>query len=487
MGETLNEIRPTFNRSFRVEGRSDRLTAEAGAIILREALEKLGTIDLLTQRLEDPRDKRFVTHSLEELLRTRILLHALGWIDQNDANDLRDDPCMRVSVSDRKGLSPLEHRTAEERERCHNPNEPDGLASQPTLSRLLGYLSSPENLEVLRQSLVEMAGHRIRLQNKGHKLRYLTIDVDSLPVEAHGNQPGSAYNGYYGCNVFHPLIASAAETGDLLDVQLREGSSHTAFGATEFILSLIDRVEQQICKVASVRFDAGFPEDSILCALEQRKIGYVARVRNNAVLDRMAADYAVHPTHRPIEEGRLHFYERQYGAESWSRKRRVVLVVVEQEDQLHPRHFWLITNWDADYMPAQQLLELYRQRGKAEAHYGEWMDVLSPHLSSAARQKTYYRSAILDPSTKSPIDSFARNEATLLISSLAYNLLHMVRALMERGTRHGWSIRRVQQKILKTAGRVILHGRRATLVLSKSIIGAWSLLWKEIKRLEALE
>ncbi len=42
-----------------------------------------------------------------------------------------------------------------------------------------------------------------------------------LPFEVHGQQAGSQYNGHYGQRMFHALIASCAESGDLLDGTLR--------------------------------------------------------------------------------------------------------------------------------------------------------------------------------------------------------------------------------------------------------------------------
>ncbi|HEX5753182.1 MAG TPA: transposase, partial [Archangium sp.] len=80
----------------------------------------------------------------------------------------------------------------------------------------------------------------------------------------HGHQEGSAYNRHYGVRMYHPLVASIAETGDLLDVRLREGNVHSASGAVEFISQLLERVEKEVCEVAAVRMDAGFPEEKLL-------------------------------------------------------------------------------------------------------------------------------------------------------------------------------------------------------------------------------
>lgn len=115
------------------------------------------------------------------------------------------------------------------------------------------------------------------------------MDVDGLPVEVHGHQEGSTYNGHYGVRMYHPIVASIAETGDLLEVRLREGNVHSANGALTFIEKLLERVEKEVCEVAAVRFDAGFPEEKLLAKLEERRTPYVARVRNTSVLKREAA------------------------------------------------------------------------------------------------------------------------------------------------------------------------------------------------------
>ncbi len=80
-----------------------------------------------------------------------------------------------------------------------------------------------------------------------------------------------------------------------------------------------------------------------------------------------------------------------YRAESWSKARRVVLVVLERPGELLLDRFWLITSLDAETVPAAELLELYRERGRAEGHMGKLMGVLEPALSSAPRTKRHYR------------------------------------------------------------------------------------------------
>ena len=487
MGENLTLFAAEFNRSIVVEARPERLSSEAGAIIVREVIERLGITDWLAERIVDRRRLDLITHPLSELLNTTLVLLAQGWRDQDDADALRDDAVLRLSVSERRGISPLETRPRKEGQPLDkNPPVPDGLASQPTLSRLVAMLSTDENRPRVREALLEMAARRMGAGRSGHRMRYLTIDIDSLPVEVHGHQPGSQYNGHYHARIYHPLVASVAETGDLLDVQLRNGAVHTANGALEFIMPLLDRVEARLCQVAAVRIDAGFPDEKVLGAMEARRTPYVARVKNNPVLDRMAEPYLKRPPGRPPTEPRMWFHELTYRAESWSRERRVILVVQERPDELFLHYFWLITNWTIDQMSGEELLEHYRERGSAEGHMGELMDVFDPALSSSPRPKSTYRGQRITTCAPS-CDSFAHNETILLLNALAFNVAHTARVLLESATNEGWSLRRMRERVLRVAARVLVHGRRAVLVIGEASASLWRALWSRLRLLRLAE
>jgi hypothetical protein len=475
-----------FNRSIRVEARPERLTSDAGAVVLREVDERLGLTEGLASKLVDSRDQNRITHPLAEMVRTSLLLLALGWRDQDDADALRDDPAFRLAASNRRGVSPLEARAQEERERNHNPPVPDGLPSQPTLSRLVGMLSPEENRTTLRHSILEVSARRIRSSNGGHPLKEMTIDLDSLPVEVHGHQPFSEHNGHYHARIYHPLVATAAETGDVLDVWLRPGNVHTADGALEFLPQLLDRVERQACQRASVRMDAGFPEEKLLSMLERRGTPYVARVKNNPVLDKMAEPHLHRPAGPKPTEPRTWTHEMTYQAKSWSRPRRVVLVVLEREDELFLHHFWLITSWATEQKDGASLLQMYRERGTAEGHMGELMSVLQPALSSSPRPKSHYRGSPLESRPASE-DSFERNEVLLVLSALAYNLMHAARLELEQATSQGWSLKRLRERVLRVAARVLMHGRRATLVISLQAATLWDVLWSRLSLLGEIQ
>ncbi len=267
----------------------------------------------------------------------------------------------------------------------------------------------------------------------------------------------------------------------MLDARLRPGNAHTAEGALGFVLDLVDRLEGTMCQVAMVRLDAGFPEEGLLAGLEARGTPYVARIRNNRVLDRMAAPHLRRPPGRPPAEPRLWCHEMEYRAGPWSRARRVVLVVRERPDDLLLDHFWLLTSIGATAAPAGDLLAHYRQRGAAEGHFGELMDVLAPTLSSAPRTRCHYRGSPL-PALPTGIDAAARNEAILLLHLLAYELMHAGRRAMELATHTGWSLRRFRERVLRVGGRVLLHARRITFVIAQTAAGFWAALWPRFER-----
>jgi hypothetical protein len=468
MGETLQPVIPVFNRSLRIESRADRLTGDPGAVLLREVLERSGIVSWMMARLNDPRSKVDVTHDLASLIRTSVLLAAQGWRDHDDADALRHDPAFRLATSSAAGLTPLEG---------------PGLASQPTLSRFTAIMAEPANIKVLREAVLEMAGRGIRAERQGKRMPSVTLDVDSAPVEVHGHQPKAEWNGHYNARIYHPLITSIAETGDMLDARLRAGNVGTAEGALDVILDVVDRARNSFCDVAMVRIDAGFPSAALLAGLEARGIDYVSRLRANPVLDRLAEPLMKRPPGRRPVEPRTWLYELRYQADSWDKPRRVILVVKEREGDLLLDRFFLVTSLSWTKVLRHEVLAHYRERGKAEGHMGELKDVLAPALSSTNRAKSHLRGKTLKSRTPA-IDAFACTEVRLLIACLAYQVMHIARRAMAKATGTGWSLRRLRERVLRAGGRLVISGRRMTLALSSAAAPFWAVLWPRLMALQ---
>ncbi len=138
----------------------------------------------------------------------------------------------------------------------------------------------------------------------GRKLGAVTLDVDPFPHEVFGSQPGSDWNAHYGRRCYHPLGVMLGETGHWLGLKLRPGSVHTADGATDMLLPLIDRVEKELGEVADVRGDAGFVGPELLDKLEQRQVRYAFRLPTNSVLEQLAEPHVFRPVGRPPKEPR---------------------------------------------------------------------------------------------------------------------------------------------------------------------------------------
>ena len=233
--------------------------------------------------------------------------------------------------------------------------------------------SAKEGVEVLREGLQRLAGWRLKAVGGWRRPKTLVIDIDSLPVEVHGEQPGSAWNGYYHQRVYHPIVASAGETGDILDLRLREGQVHTADGGLEFVLEVLERI--------------------------------------------------------PSGE-----------------------------------------------MSGEDLLALYRKRGKAEGHLGELMSVVAPALSSTARRKSHYRGKEIRKREKG-VDPFACNQVRLLLAGFGYQIMHVPRAVLERMTGTGWTLRGLTERVLRTQARFTVSGRRITMTT-----GGASVHWHMLAR-----
>ncbi|MFB6261270.1 MAG: IS1380 family transposase, partial [Thiohalorhabdaceae bacterium] len=437
MGEKVELFRASFNRSVIVEAREANQSSDGGLLLIREVLERAGLDDFLTNRLHDPRDPNRITHGLAEQLRTVIGLLAQGWGDLDDVEGQAPDPLLALTSSSNRGLTALDQT----------------LPSQPTLSRLLGNLAEEPNRSVLHEAVLRLAGNRLRAANGGHRHRYMTLDFDGLSIPVAGHQAGSAYNGYLGGRVYYPLVASIAETGDQIDARLREGNAHPAAEAPTWIPDVVDQARQHLCQVGLARIDAGFADDTTLSALEDRGVPYVARLPGNKALDRKAEPYLKRPVGRPTKEPREWPIEERYQAGSWASDRRVILVVQERPDDLFFDTFWLVTSLEPGPYPAEEVLRLYRRRGKAEAHMGELKDVLEPRLSSTSR------------GTATEDEVFARNEAWLLLHLLAYEAMHALRVPLEETSGQGFSLKRLREQVLKTATRLLVHARQIRVVM----------------------
>jgi hypothetical protein len=178
-------------------------------------------------------------------------------------------------------------------------------------------------------------------------------------------------------------------------------------------------------------------------------------------------------------------HEFEYKAEEWTRPRRAILVVKEPESGKLPiqESFWMVTSWSIEEMTAEDSLTRYRKRGSAEHHMGELVNVLHPRLSSANRMKDHYRGEEIAVPYRLG-HPFDQNEVTLLLSALAYNLMHGLRDLAEKATGCGWSLQRLRERALLVATRLLLHANQVLVVIGTGAAGLWKRLLDRLAKLK---
>ena len=364
MGEAqANVFEPEFNRSIKVSCVDQRLTSHAGALLLREFDHQLGLTESLADQLLDPRRQDRIRYQAVELVRERAYALAMGSRHQDDLDRLAHDPAMKLSSWNRPGEKVLEQR----------------LASQPTQSRLIGWLAGIRgNREALRNSLFDWTHRHLRgtgcdacSNDNDRRVRQATMDIDSFPVQVHGKQEGASYNGYYKDTVYHPMVASFSVDGDydsaregkrlgngFIHCVLRQGNVHTAKGIQRFVRNVIRKAKQAAWSF-DIRLDAGYVEGSVMDELTIQNVRFCGRIRKNPILVRLAEPHLKRPPGRPPAGGYEDVIELgSYQAEGWMYAQRLILVVVDKPDpktgqlDLIPRYFFLITNWKQDQKTA---------------------------------------------------------------------------------------------------------------------------------------
>jgi hypothetical protein len=107
------------------------------------------------------------------------------------------------------------------------------------------------------------------------------LDIDSTICEVHGYQKQGASFGYTKVRGYHPLLATRADTGEVVHARQRKGAANTARGAKRFVEELIPRVRRAgATGKIIVRADAGFWANKTMDSLERLGVGYTIAVRS---------------------------------------------------------------------------------------------------------------------------------------------------------------------------------------------------------------
>ena len=111
----------------------------------------------------------------------------------------------------------------------------------------------------------------------------LTIDLDSTICETYGlDKEGARHHNYTGARGYHPLLAIAAGTGDVLMSRLREGRANTARGAAHFLRETVGRVRYGGASgQLTVRADSGFYAHALVAVCREMGVRFSITIRQH--------------------------------------------------------------------------------------------------------------------------------------------------------------------------------------------------------------
>jgi hypothetical protein len=271
----------------------------------------------------------------------------------------------------------------------------------------------------------------------------LVVDVDSFVGEVHGYAKQGAAFGYTRQRGYHPILASRADTGEVLHVRLRTGSANTSRGALRFVDELIARVERAGATGPKLlRADSGFWSKRIFARLERAGWRYSIGVRLQPTV-RAAIEQIPEHAWRTLDD-----YpptsEAQIAQTTLAGQRLIVRRVrtLDAQGELLPT--WELFPFLTNRTDALELVEAeHRQHAVVELHIRDLKDQALAHF---------------------PSGRFFANAAWTVIAALAHNLLRWtgVLGLPDRTVRIARTLRR---RLLAIPGRLTRSARRWTLHL----------------------
>ena len=122
---------------------------------------------------------------------------------------------------------------------------------------------------------------------RGRSRRRTIHHRPGLPIcETYGlAKEGARHHGYTHRRGYHPLLAVAAGTGDVLMARLREGQANTGRGAGHFLRETVSRVRYAGAKgQLTMRADSGFYTHGVVSACRKLKVRFSITIRQRQSL-----------------------------------------------------------------------------------------------------------------------------------------------------------------------------------------------------------
>ena len=281
----------------------------------------------------------------------------------------------------------------------------------------------------------------------------LVIDIDSTICEVIGKHKQGAGYGYTRKLGYHPLLATRADTGEVLHARMRKGSANTQRGARRFIDEVVARVRRAgATDRLTIRCDSGFWANDTITVLNRLDVRYTMAVRcsSKGINDAIAA--IPEDAWIPIEytdDGEAEVAECAYttGAGNKAVTRRLVVrrtrLTDKKQLKLWPdwRHFGFLTDLDGT---AVELDQFHRQHAVVE------LAIRDLKQGSGLEHV--------------PSGNFHANSAWLQCAVLAHNMIRWTAiAGKVRGDNQLVVARTLRTRLLAIPGRLVNRSGRPTL------------------------
>ena len=315
------------------------LFSDAGLLLIKEFVSKLGMDKLFVKSFKTNNDSAlFRYHTDQENLLQMIYMIIAGYFEDDTSDELTNDPVFKSVL------------------------EKDALASQPTVSRFFNRMDE----DTLNQFL---ALNRVpRKKIYGIQMpQDVILDLDSTLLDAYGRQEGRAFNFHYQSNGYHPLVCYDGMTGDLIKIQLRDGTQYSCTGVVDFLQPILDEYLNDYPEVPILLCgDSGFATPVLYKQCEENGTSYVIRLKENGIL-REKASCLVNELDEITRNNKVD-YAVVYGGfmykvSSWAYERRVVCKVEKPENQMVYMYTFIVMNMDSS---PEYLIKFYCKRGLME-------------------------------------------------------------------------------------------------------------------------
>ena len=207
----VNTFSLQSNRQIKINFDGGDLSSDAGLLLIKEFISKLGIERLLNRSFKINDSAVFRYHTDRDNLLQMIYMIMAGYFEDDVSDELTKDPVFKAVL------------------------EKSALASQPTVSRFFNRMDEDtlkqfqEISQILRKRI-----YSIQMPQA------VILDLDSTLLAAYGKQEGRAFNFHYRSNGYHPLVCYDGITGDLIKIQLCDGAAYSCTSVTDFLQPILD-------------------------------------------------------------------------------------------------------------------------------------------------------------------------------------------------------------------------------------------------------